>query len=286
MPEADKSVPSKPLCAYCGGLGPLTKEHIFPKFLYRQVPTHKTGYNARANRFMTWEAQVRDVCEDCNNGPLSALDGYARRFLTALHCERTYAESQQLVITYDYLLLLRWLLKVSYNAARALSQTPHLLKEAVPFIRDGQTSPPAVAFLAVEVVRDAPLTADARGELPEEARGWSHIPAKMFRVGPGVLYEPRSPTPHAHHCMRFVAINSWYFTFCLVGASTDRPARRRLLSSHRGFVPDAVVLSRQQSTATLSVSRRTVIDLYAFQGMRVQDQWREYAKQAFPKRAI
>lgn len=62
----------------------MTKEHILPRFLYRQFPTQKTGYNARAGKFMTWEPQVRDVCEACDSGPLSFLDSYASGVLSQI----------------------------------------------------------------------------------------------------------------------------------------------------------------------------------------------------------
>ena len=76
----------------------MTKEHIFPSFLYRQFPDHKFGYNPRADRFLTCEAQIRDVCQRCNNGTLSELDAYAKRFLTSIACEQTYRSRTMLNI--------------------------------------------------------------------------------------------------------------------------------------------------------------------------------------------
>src|SRR6266850_835259 len=110
-------------------------------FLYRESPDQKVGYNQRADRFMTWEAVVRDVCDKCNNGPLSTLDGYARNFLSSINYKRTYVESARMEFEYKYDLLLRWLLKVSYNAARALSTVQPLLQDSVAYIRDGGDRP-------------------------------------------------------------------------------------------------------------------------------------------------
>ena len=270
-------MPDKTSCAYCGGPGPMTKEHIFPKFLYRQFPTQKLGYNERADRFMSWEAQVRDVCEGCNNGALSKLDQYAREFLTAMRCERTYQNAEQLEFDYDYSLLLRWLLKVSYNAARALSTVPSLLQAAVPFIRDGEAARPEIAFLSVEVVRDTPIPDAIRQDLPPDARDWRYIPARMFRVGPGILHDPRGGVPQVEYSIRFVAINAWYFTVCLVEPGTDRASRRRIATSYRSFVPDSVPLRSLDTRARINVSRRTGTAIYAPQGLRVADQWRDYA---------
>ena len=66
----------------------------------------------------------------------------------------------------------------------------------------------------------------------------------------------------------------------------DRAARRRLATAYRSFVPDAVELKPIRSTESIRVSRRTFLDVYAFQRLRVQDQWREIARVAFPNRAI
>ena len=260
----------------------MTKEHILPRFLYRQFPNQKTGYNVRADKFLTWEPQVRDVCKDCNNGPLSALDAYAQQFLLAVRSDRTYPKDADITFAYDYSLLLRWLLKVSYNSARALTETPEILRQCIEFIRDGESEHPPVAFLAVEVVRDTQVTEESRDLLPSVARSWSHIPARMFRVGPGILVDPRAREPLPEHLIRFVAINSWYFTLCIVPAGVGRRDRRRLARAYRSYHPDAVILSPEDETTSISVSARTAMDAYEFQASRVQEQWRKYASQAFP----
>jgi hypothetical protein len=260
----------------------MTKEHILPKFLYRQFPTQKLGYNARADKFLTWEPQVRDVCAACNNGFLSSLDGYARRFLTSLHCQRTYRSDTEISFQYDHNLLLRWILKVSYNASRALSETPGLLKQCVPFIRDGEAAHPPIAFLAVEVVRDTIIQPEMREFLPEVARTWSHIPARMFRAGPGILVAPSRSDRLPENILRFVAINAWYFTVCIVPAEVGRQPRRRLGTSFKAHIRDAVMLSPSNNEVRVRVSKRTGMDAYEFQAKRVANQWRKYAETAFP----
>ena len=265
-------------CAYCGGQGPLTKEHIIPRFLYRQFPQQKLGYNARADKFMKWEAQVRDVCAACNNGPLSQLDLYAQQFFSSINCERTYTSRERIEIEYNYEQLVRWLLKVSYNSSRALSDPHRLLRESAAFISGTGTGPP-LAFLAIEVVQDTPLTAETRRELPEEVRHWRHIPSRMFRVGPARLHEPSANYSPPEHCSRFVAVNAWYFTFCVVDPHASRAARRRLAASFQAFMPNAVELKPHHHDAVITVSRRTGLEAYAFQGAQVRQQWTEYLRQ-------
>lgn len=236
-------------------------------------PDQKFGFNAKADKFVTTEARIRDVCETCNNGPLSKWDAYAKRLLTSLHCERTYPQDAQLTIAYEYDPLLRWLLKVSYNASRAVGEVRGLLLDTAPYLI-GRGVAPAVAFLSVEVVRDTPVTEEIRVDLPEGAAAWDHIPTRMFRVGPGIMSGGTRPVPD--HCLRFVAVNSWYFTFCLVPASTKRATRRQLARLYATHVADAAQLRPDQESVTIPVSRRTGMDLYAYQGQRVARQWMEY----------
>ncbi len=263
----------------------MTREHILPRFLYRQFPTQKTGYNIRADKFMTWEPQVKDVCRMCNNGALSGLDGYAREFLSSLHCERTYTDRVDVTFAYDYVSLVRWLLKVSYNSTRAVTDTPRLLRQCVPFILDESAPHPPIAFVAVEVIRDTPVGPPERALLSEDARTWTHIPTKMFRVGPGLLHDPKMQHIRAEYVLRFVAINAWYFTYCITSNDVDRAERRRLAAAFASLVPDGLLLSSGRSEAKICVSRRTGVDAYTFQGLLVQNQWREYARIKYPGRA-
>jgi hypothetical protein len=263
-------------CAYCGKHGNLTREHIVPGFLYRQFRDQKFGYNSRADKFMTWEATARDVCADCNNGPLAQLDQYARLLLDTIDCRSTYTDRVTLKFPYDYDLLVRWVLKVSFNAARSLSTLPTLLRDCVPYILGGDRSP-AIAFVAVEVVRDTPISDSERAMLPDVTRDWSHIPTQMFRVGPALLVPPISSKEELPpYSLRFVAINAWYFAVCLVNSSQSRADRRRLVRLYRQVTPDAVILSKQDRSATVRVSRKTSLEAYAAQGLRVAEQWREY----------
>ncbi len=65
---------NKSRCAYCRYESQLTREHVVPNFLYKANPSAKFGYNVRADKFMIWEAQVKDVCANCNNNYLSKVD--------------------------------------------------------------------------------------------------------------------------------------------------------------------------------------------------------------------
>jgi hypothetical protein len=112
-------------CAYCDAPPPLTKEHIWPNgFLKRG--DFGVKFSAKANTTFAGDLNISDVCARCNNGPLSRLDAHAcelydRRF------SKFVEAGASVPFTYDYGLLMRWLLKVSFNAARLTGQDVALL---------------------------------------------------------------------------------------------------------------------------------------------------------------
>jgi len=73
---------------------------------------------AGTHKVVSSEPTIADVCEACNNGPLSELDQYVctlyeRYFIHLVH------SGDRVKFEFDFDLLLRWLLKVGYNVARA-----------------------------------------------------------------------------------------------------------------------------------------------------------------------
>jgi hypothetical protein len=109
-------------CAYCGSNAPLTREHLWPAALHQRLANAREDKSsvfwlAKINKVIPNEPTVRDVCANCNNGILSALDGYIcelfdRSFVTIL---KRY---ERLEFEYDYHRLKRCLLKICYNSAR------------------------------------------------------------------------------------------------------------------------------------------------------------------------
>lgn len=159
-------------CAYCGGPPPLTREHIWPAgFLKRQ--DFEIKFSARANKTFVGDLVIADVCEACNNGPLSVLDTHAcelydRRF------GKPVEAGAVVTFTYDYGLLMRWLLKISYNSARSTGQDVGLLASYRETIRCTDPCIPAfaVAFLATVSPSDMmnPETGETRKIYPLAAR--------------------------------------------------------------------------------------------------------------------
>jgi hypothetical protein len=131
---------------------------------------------ARLRKAIPDEPQIRDVCARCNNGVLSDLDAYICRFFDSTLIQ-TPLRYERVAFEYDYHLLKRWLLKLSYNSARihdsrdltALEAVvPYILGETVPLGRSVQ--------LFVQLMYPEPV--------PEEDRSASD------GLGSQVVFEP------------------------------------------------------------------------------------------------
>jgi hypothetical protein len=136
-------------CAYCNKQGSLTKEHIWPRSLITKYEGLK-AFNPRINSFYNGEPVIKDVCATCNNIHLSKLDSY----LSELHekyLQNILSPGDAAFIEYDYNLLLRALLKISYNSARAFAEdkTTKLLSKYSRFIIDNSYSPKTVLRLQI-----------------------------------------------------------------------------------------------------------------------------------------
>jgi len=124
-------------CAYCNKTGTkLTKEHLWPASLHRRIDKanhniFKQGnifYLSKADKIIVAEPQVKDVCAVCNNGVLSELDAYICQ-LWDKYFYKIVERGEEVRFEYNYNLLSRWLLKMSYNSARIHnSDVEHLAK--------------------------------------------------------------------------------------------------------------------------------------------------------------
>jgi len=142
-------------CAYC--IMPLTKktrsrEHIIPNGLLKITP-NSLNYQRDQKKFLK-ESLIGDVCVNCNQGVLSSLDQYVIEMYKAQFCHLVEA-NQAIQFTYEFDQLVRWLLKVSYNAARFSKIDTSPLKECVPYIIGKATKP---LHLTVFVQLIAPIT--------------------------------------------------------------------------------------------------------------------------------
>ena len=97
----------------------MTKEHIWSKALIDRWESELNTYNPKTKKFYKGEAVIKDVCANCNNVTLSKLDKYLAEMYDNQfknHVQR----GNGVVFEYSYDLLLRSLLKISFNSCRMM----------------------------------------------------------------------------------------------------------------------------------------------------------------------
>lgn len=131
------------VCVYCGRSGSkITREHLWPSALHSRL---QVARDQRQNHF--WSARerqkdiqseptIRDVCDKCNNGPLSELDAYICA-LWDTQFKAIRARGESVVFTYDYKLLTRWLLKLCFNSSRIHKNDHFVYADYVNYILKG-----------------------------------------------------------------------------------------------------------------------------------------------------
>ncbi|EKO3407934.1 hypothetical protein R1U54_000069 [Vibrio fluvialis] len=124
------------ICAYCGEDGKVTREHIIPDFLYKYQKDYggHVGWNDKAKKIVPSEGKIKDVCATCNNVALGGLDGFAKTMLQESGVLTQNYLQPNLNLKYDYNLLKRWLLKISFNSARAADNNPYAFKRFIQYM--------------------------------------------------------------------------------------------------------------------------------------------------------
>jgi hypothetical protein len=192
------------LCAYCRQNRPLTREHIWPSWLLKATD-YSVAYVARANKIVGKNQTIRDVCAICNNGPLSALDGYVQG-LYQQYIRHWVVEGETVDFRYDHGLLLRWLFKVAYNSARTTGQDAALLAKYRDVLIAEDPCTPLFAFAFVGTIMPAYL-------LDPGATVFRRINPQGARNG-RMAFNGLAPDPR--YAMRFISINSYWFSLLLV----------------------------------------------------------------------
>ena len=211
---------TKRSCAFCGRPGRLTREHVMAAFIQSRTARRIRSNSIKiGTRIAGGASTVRDVCADCNNRRLSQLDQYASTLYDRFFNRATSSVCGELFrVSRDR--LLRWLLKVSYNAARSdASGEAHVA--FAPYILGDRNDPPFATDLLL-------------GLLASSSKAIS-----VF-LRSGELQLPHIEPQLTLH--RFVAINHFVFGIISWQPGVPRPFRRRFLKefceyNHHVLVP-------------------------------------------------
>lgn len=258
------------ICAYCKLNKPATREHIIPDFLYafqKEIEGSIVGWNEVAQRMVGGEGKVKDVCADCNNGVLSNLDGYGKRLLSESGLLVKNYVKQSITIRYNFELLMRWLLKISFNSSRTDRVHSHLFEKYIPFILGESPAPPRhrVACLAYLAAPEHLGASNIQQEpFLRIAQGSSLLNPFLVRICYGGIPGEYSYTlrlnifgPAVFHLMIF-------HEGTLPGHAAL--AIRRLLK----LTPGALELDRKHRLVQLQAGRSSWLNLYEYQVNRVR----------------
>jgi hypothetical protein len=182
----------------------MSREHIWPNGFLRRG-SFGLKYSARARRTFEGDLIVKDVCEECNNGPLSRLDAYACQLYDS-NFQHFPEHFTPVAFEFEYGRLTRWLLKVAFNSARAQGHgDADLLGSYRPAILSDGDCCPLYVNVWIALVGPGRLTfSDGRPEI--------RIHPKAARSGPVIV---PGVDGYQHVSTRMVMINGYFFTLVL-----------------------------------------------------------------------
>jgi hypothetical protein len=208
-------------CAYCDCPCQQTREHVIPRW-YNDTPGESETFSARAPlTHVQGDVIVKDVCGACNSGILGELDGYGKELYERSFAGAVYA-GESVKFEYDGDRLVRWLLKLSYNSARAQNADVRVLREYRKVMLGASPVPdrircwlhlvpPTLFEASAKVAR--PARRDEQGQPGVEEPLW-------FRIG-----QFRLPSYEALPLVqRTVLINSFAFTLLIARADSEWPS--------------------------------------------------------------
>jgi hypothetical protein len=241
------------VCAYCGSRERLTREHLFPAFLQKLMPTYDVNLSSARPGKVTGPTTIRDVCQGCNNERLSALDEYGRGFCIG-NVRRFVRPGETGSLKYDYHKLARWIWKVHYNTARADKGRPSLYRPLVPYILGDDDDAPQPQTLLAGVIRSYKTTTAERAKYH-----WAIIFPRAVRAADATL----GPFQRHTELCRLLSLNSYIFWSILWNKGVSRPERRQAITSIARVV-DMSMLAPSGGTVSLRESSYPGFEVRAY----------------------
>ncbi|MGY2142220.1 hypothetical protein ACW9I5_06005 [Pseudomonas azotoformans] len=228
-------------CAYCGKAAVMTREHIWAESLIKKYEDLLT-YNRSQHKFYKGDPVVRDVCDKCNNVVLGRLDEYFSGLFDR-EFRRFLKPGETVSFDYDYDLLLRTLLKISYNAARSVKNEKAVKhhKKFVQYMLEGTHR--GSVMLRLQIVTSSKM-------IDVEGNDHGFLNPEILRCG-GIPYDG---VLSDRFMIRMVAINC--FWFYIISPYRSEPAHK-----WKAFIQDFVRREgmMQPGVVVDSVSSRIVI---------------------------
>lgn len=230
---------------YCGLNSKPTKEHIWPSTLIKKNEMTHT-YNPRDNSFFRGDPVIKDVCTTCNNIQLSQLDSYLSSLFN-LYFKKILKPGESVTVSYSYDLLLRSLLKISYNASRASGNEKNTMAHTKfsQYILNGGYCPQIMLRLQI-------VTASRRVNL--ESNDESEFTPKLLRCGQ-ITYDGSM----AHRFLiKLIAINCYWFYLIIPFKIEKEHKWRELLEGFSNWrIQSGVLVDPKSSILNIPVEKTT-----------------------------
>ena len=238
------------VCVYCGG-GKVTSEHVFPECFRKTVGEPLfTAKTLDGEKAISSALTVRDVCAQCNNGPLSQLDAYICG-LNSRYFERIIHAGDRVRFEYEYDMLLRALLKLSYNVARARKWPLKPWQDTAEYIVGKGASPPWL-HIFLQLMIPTPLR-EAHLPVAEDA---TEVPPIPMRVA---LADVRPFHGLMSGCL--VSIRSYRFFVVWEDISLSTVIRRKGLDAFFKISKGAYQLTRRGRVVAYASSVKVLDDV-------------------------
>jgi len=219
---------------------------------------HCLGYNEAADKVTVGERAIKDVCATCNNELLGVLDGYGQKYFTSNKLDQAFTEERTTEVLYDYDLLLRWVLKISYNSFRTVDFSDDPFASLVPYILTGKNRPKQkFVRLLLEVIRSHKLTDEEQPRAQERFQKTGYVPCYKLCSGRAVNFTAEIPC----HCRHF-QLNAHRFTFFLFPYKTRSAESDRAINFFRQQFPFAAVLDRESDKMSFNISPRDILEIH------------------------
>ena len=239
---------SKRKCGFCSSIDDLTREHIFPNSVLKRYED-MLSINDKSDKAFKADLVVKDVCGTCNNGVLSDLDSkFIALFDKYMHIPALPGDSVE--FEYDYNDLLRELLKISYNSARASSdgiKAIKALRKYVPYIL-GKVNAADDVMLRLQIV----TSSKKLNTITNEVEGM--MEAKILRNGKIPYDGPQK----SNFIIRLVAFNSFWFYLIIPIKKVSLTKRQNFLDGFTNWrIQPGVPLVQNQGLLSIPREKTT-----------------------------
>lgn len=250
---------SKRKCAYCGIAESLSREHIFPASIIKRFEDELISISDKSDKAFKADLVVKDVCEPCNNGILSGVDSQLSNIFDK-YMHHPVQPGDDVELSFDYNSLLRGLLKISYNSARASSdgiKAVNTLKKYVPYILGKIKTAPGI-ILRLQIVTSAKKFNTDTQKI--EGMMDAHI-LRSAKI-------PYDGSQKTNFIVRLIALNSFWFYLIVPTKKVSQSKRESFLAGFKAWrIQPGVSLTENMDTIYIPKEKTTYIHSTLLTGM-------------------